>query len=66
MKFIHSIIFYVIMDEPIITFGSESLILEMFPDTTPAPTEPIPDTIIVPTPEPIPEPKPKTIWCVIS
>lgn len=51
------------MDEQIVTFGSESLILEMFPET-------IPDTIIdipEPIPEPIPvlKPEPKK-WCSIS
>ena len=47
------------MDEPIVTFGSESLILEMFPET-------IPDTIIdIPEPIPPPKPEPKK-WCSIS
>jgi len=40
------------MDEPIVTFGSESLIIEMFPETIPAPEpieipEPIPETPIL-------------------
>ena len=47
------------MDEPIITFGTESLILEMNPE--------IKQEVIIeiePTPEPIPV-KSKS-WCVIS
>jgi hypothetical protein len=53
------------MEEPIITFGSESLIIEMFPES-----------IHKPMPEPLPEPLPETIiplsepvkksWCVLS
>ncbi len=49
--------------EPIITFGSESLILEMNP-------EPEPVTIIEIEPEPVTiiemEPEPKKSWCSIS
>jgi hypothetical protein len=58
------------MEEPIITFGSESLIIEMFPES-----------IHKPMPEPLPEPLPESIphsivqispepekrgWCVLS
>lgn len=56
------------MDEPIITFGSESLILEMFPEPKPAEKEPFPEPmetdheVIEVKPEPI---KSKS-WCVIS
>jgi hypothetical protein len=56
------------MEDTIITFGSESLILEMFPDIhTPMP-EPIPEPILEPIPEPIPEfiHEPVKRWCVIS
>ena len=52
------------MDEPIITFGSESLILEMFPDPNPAekePLEPIVETEVIEV-----EPEPKKSWCSIS
>lgn len=67
VNFFHSIIFYVIMDEPIITFGSESLILEMFPETIPDTIieipEPVPEPLPQPTPEPVPQPKK---WCSIS
>jgi hypothetical protein len=48
------------MDEPIITFGSESLIIEMNPETIPEPTVEVP--IPAPTPEPV---RPKT-WCILS
>jgi len=44
------------MDEPIITFGSESLILETHPELK---KEPVPE----PTPEP---PEPVKRWCIIS
>ena len=44
--------------EPIITFGTESLILEMNPELTEP--EPEPDTIIEL------EPLPKKSWCSIS
>jgi len=61
------------MEEPIITFGSESLILEMFPDTITKDKpeiitipEPIPEDISVPIPEPIPEPTLPKKWCSIS
>ena len=48
--------------DPIITFGTESLILEMFPELTPA-EEPEPDTIheVIEL-----EPLPKKSWCSIS
>lgn len=59
------------MEEPIITFGSESLILEMFPefhepipDPIPEPIEHIPETIIEIVPETNHEPVKR--WCVIS
>ena len=55
------------MDEPIITFGSESLILEMFPEPNTAEKEKFPEVdpdheVIEVEPEPI-KSKP---WCVIS
>ena len=50
------------MDEPIITFGSESLILEMNPEFTPEP-EPEPEVIHVVIEM---EPVPKKSWCSIS
>ena len=54
------------MDEPIITFGSESLILEMFPQLTPAENEPEQiieqeETILE-----VIEIEPKKSWCSIS
>lgn len=55
--------------EPIITFGTESLILEMFPELT---SEPIVDSKpIVAEPDVIHkviemEPAPKKSWCSIS
>jgi len=56
------------MEEPIVTFGSESLIIEMFPESTqktmplPEPLpESIPDTILKISPEPE-----KRGWCVLS
>jgi len=59
------------MEDTIITFGSESLILEMFPDIhtpmpepIPEPIEPIPETILEPIPDLIHEPVKR--WCVIS
>jgi len=56
------------MDEPIITFGSESLILEMFPHPNPAEKEePSLDTIVETDHEVIEmEPAPKKSWCSIS
>ena len=58
------------MDEPIITFGSESLILEMFPDPNPADKEePFPEPIVETDHEVIevePEPIKSKTWCVIS
>lgn len=61
------------MEEPIVTFGSESLILEMFPESTQKPmpelllepTHTIPDSITVQI-SPEHEPEPKKRWCVIS
>jgi hypothetical protein len=57
------------MEEPIITFGTESLIIEMFPHPNPAETEPEP--IEKPELETIHEviemePVPKKSWCSIS
>ena len=56
------------MEEPIITFGTESLILEMFPDPNPAEKEepflePIMETdhVVIEM-----EPVPKKSWCSIS
>ena len=58
------------MEDTIITFGSESLILEMFPESTqktmplpePEPLpESIPNTILKISPEPV-----KRVWCVLS
>ncbi len=57
------------MDEPIITFGTESLILEMFPEPNPAEKEePFPEPIVDPDHEVIVEPEPikSKSWCVIS
>ena len=66
------------MEEPIVTFGSESLVLEMFPESTQK-TMPLPEP--EPDPEPLPEPLPESIpdtilkispepekrsWCVLS
>ncbi len=58
------------MEEPIVTFGSESLILEMFPESI---QKPMPESIPEPLPEPIPHstvqisPEPiKKSWCVLS
>jgi hypothetical protein len=51
--------------EPIITFGSESLILEMFPEPNPA--EPIVEPEIEIIHQIIEmEPAPKKSWCSIS
>ena len=55
------------MDEPIITFGSESLVLEMFPELKSEEKEPFSEVetdheVIEVEPEPI-KSKP---WCVIS
>ena len=58
------------MEEPIVTFGSESLIIEMFPESI---QKPMP----LPEPEPLPESIPDIIvkispepekrgWCVLS
>ncbi len=57
--------------EPIITFGSESLILEMFPEPNPAEKDPFPEPIVEPEIEIINqiiemEPAPKKSWCSIS
>ena len=54
------------MDEPIITFGSESLILETHPELRETPErtpelEPIPECTHEPLPVPIPEPLPVPI-----
>ena len=52
------------MDEPIITFGSESLILEMLPEQVPE-KEPIAEQIEIP----IAEVEPKILkksWCILS
>ena len=66
------------MEEPIVTFGSESLIIEMFPESTQKTMpEPLPELILEPLPEPLPESIPDTIvkispepekrgWCVLS
>ena len=48
--------------EPIITFGSESLILEMNPELTP---EPIEEPEVIHTVIEL-EPAPKKSWCSIS
>ena len=67
------------MEEPIVTFGSESLILEMSPKPV-TQDDSIPETIsvsiipehlsipIVPTPEPVPisASVTKKGWCVLS
>ena len=56
------------MDEPMITFGTESLILEMFPELTPVEkSEDFPE--LIPKPEHVVieiEPVPKKSWCSIS
>jgi hypothetical protein len=56
------------MDEPMITFGTESLILEMFPQPNPAEkSEDFPE--LIPNPEHVViemEPVPKKSWCSIS
>jgi hypothetical protein len=55
------------MEEPIITFGSESLILEMTPDTVveilsdPEDEIPLPEHRVLPLPEPI-----SKGWCILS
>lgn len=54
--------------DPIITFGTESLILEMFPELTPAEE---PEQIVDSEPDTIHEvieiePVPKKSWCSIS
>jgi len=58
------------MDEPIITFGSESLILEMFPQPNPAEKEePSLETMVEPDHEVIEvkmEPVKLKTWCIIS
>lgn len=58
------------MEEPIITFGSESLILEMFPDPNPAEKEePFLEPIVEPDHEVIEvkmEPVKLKSWCIIS
>lgn len=66
------------MEEPIVTFGSESLILEMTPEpiaifeTVPTPEQvsvPAFIAISVPTPEPVQIPgsiSTKKGWCVLS
>jgi hypothetical protein len=55
------------MDDPIITFGSESLILEMFPEPNPAEKEPFPEPIVETDHDVIEvEPEPKKSWCSIS
>jgi len=57
------------MDEPIITFGSESLILEMFPEPNPAEKEEIPEPMVE-TDHVVIEVKSEPIksksWCIIS
>jgi len=57
------------MEEPIITFGTDSLIIEMFPEPNPAEKEEeFPEPILEPELETIyeePEPKPKS-WCILS
>ena len=56
--------------EPIITFGSESLILEMFPEPNPAEKEELFPEPIVETDHVVIEVKSEPIksksWCVIS
>lgn len=59
------------MEEPIITFGTESLILEMFPEPNPAEKEEFIEQIIVPELETNHvviemEPKPVKGWCILS
>ena len=54
------------MDEPIITFGSESLILEMFPEPKPAEKEELFSEPIVVTDHVVIEMEPKKSWCSIS
>ena len=58
------------MEEPIVTFGSESLILEMFPESIAEPlpkllepTQTIPESITINI---LPEPEIKKSWCVLS
>jgi hypothetical protein len=63
------------MEDTIITFGTESLILEMFPESIPdplpeplEPLEPLPDPL-EPLPEPLPKPLDEPVkkgWCVLS
>ena len=65
------------MEEPIVTFGTESLILEMLPEPV-KPSDSIPETIsvsiipeqvsipIIPTPEPVSDSVTKKGWCVLS
>lgn len=47
------------MDDPIITFGTESLIIEMFPDLIPVEKEKEKE-------EPVAVEEPKKSWCSIS
>ena len=58
------------MDEPIITFGSESLILEMFPQPNPAEKEELFPEPIVETDHVVIEVKSEPVksksWCIIS
>jgi len=57
------------MDEPIITFGSESLILEMFPEPNPAEKdEPFPEPMVTEhvVIEVKSEPVKSKSWCIIS
>ena len=49
------------MDDPIITFGSESLIIEMFPDLIPVEKEKEKEKE-----EPVAVEEPKKSWCSIS
>ncbi len=63
------------MEEPIITFGTESLIIEMLPEPV---VEPLPEPVVEPLPEPeSPELLPDTVipfeskliskgWCILS
>ena len=63
------------MEDTIITFGSESLIIEMFPESIPKPVkETLPETLeplepLEPLPKPAPEPLDEPVkkgWCVLS
>jgi len=55
------------MEEPIITFGTESLILEMLPEPV---VEPLPEPELVDKPFPDTElpydHEPKKGWCILS